>query len=93
MNNLYYGNIKQVIYVGFAGNLLGAEHDQMYKEGVFLVKVGEDIFIELDELLSSKNEKEQLKTNASEVGQLFVDQYSLVNVNAVMTEKTKQKNK
>ena len=93
MNNLYYENIKQVIYVGFVGNLMDAEHDRIYKERVFLVKLEDNTFIELDELLSNNKKKKKLKTSASKVGELFVDEYSLVNVNDVMFGKTEQKAK
>lgn len=93
MNNLFYGNIRQCIYAGFIGNLMNAEHDKMYKEGVFLVAVEKNTFIELDELLSNKKRKQKLNITASKVGELFVDKHSLVNVSEVMMEKTKQKNK
>lgn len=93
MNNLYYGNIKECIYAGYIGNLMAAPHDKIHKQGVFLVEIEENQFIELDELLSNKKKKEKLSTTASKVGELFVDKYSLVNVNNVMLEKTEQKTK
>ena len=93
MSKLFYGNINECIYTGHLGNLMGAPHDKIYKQDVFLVEVEQDTFIELDELLSNKKKKVKLNTSASKVGELFVDKYSLVNVSDVMLEKTEQKTK
>lgn len=93
MKNLFCGNIKECIYTGYIGNLMAAPHDKMHKQGVFLVEVEENTFIELEELLTNKKKKEKLSTTASKVGELFVDKYSLVNVSDVMLEKTEQKTK
>lgn len=78
-NKLYYGNLKECIYTGFVGNIFGAEHDTIIEKGIYLIKLNENEYIRLEELLSNKKKKEILKTTASKRGEIFVDDLELVN--------------
>lgn len=76
---IYYGDLKECTYAGYAGNTVGAKHDKVIEEGIYLIKLSDNEYIRLEELLSDKSEKEILKDYATEKGQIFVSNLVLVN--------------
>ena len=76
---LYYGNKKECIYTGYAGNMLGVDHDKIIEEGLYFVKIRDKEYIELNELLSNKKKKQVLKDFATNTGEIFVGDLVLVN--------------
>lgn len=76
---IYYGDLKECIYAGYAGNIFGLEHDRIIEEGVYFIKLKDNEYIRLDELMSNKKKKEFLKDYATEKGQIFVSNLVLVN--------------
>lgn len=86
---IYFGNLKECTYVGCAGNIFGVEHNKIIKEGLYFVKIKDDKYICLDELLSNKTKKQMFKAIATKKGELFVS--DLVLVNDLVKSKTKSK--
>lgn len=82
---------KKCIYVGYAGNMFWVEHDKVIEEGVYLVKIKDREYIELDELLSSKRKKTVLKDFATKKGEIFVGDLVLVNDLVVSNNRKKTK--
>jgi len=88
---IYFGNLKECTYTGCAGNFFGVEHDRVIQEGLYFVKVKENEYIWLDELLSNKKKKQTFKSAATKKGEIFVG--DLVLVNDLVESKIKVKNK
>ena len=88
---IYFGNLKECTYTGCAGNFFGVEHDRVIQEGLYFVKVKENEYIWLDELLSNKKKKQTFKSAATKKGEIFVG--DLVLVNDLVELKIKLKNK
>lgn len=76
---IYYGDLKECIYVGYIGNMFGADHDKIVEEGVYFIKLKDNEYIRLEELLSNKKKKEILKDYATKKGQIFAGNLVLVN--------------
>lgn len=87
---LYYGNKKECIYNGYAGNMVGVEHDKVIEEGLYFVKIRDHEYIELDELLSNKKKKLILKDFVTKKGDIFVDDLVFVNDLLKSNEQTKK---
>ena len=88
---IYFGNLKECTYTGCAGNFFGVEHDRVIQEGLYFVKVKDNEYIWLDELLSNKKKKQTIKSAATKKGEIFVG--DLVLVNDLVESKIKVKNK
>ena len=86
---IYFGNLKKYVYAGFAGNIAGATHYEIVKEGLYIVKVKDNEYISLEELLSNKEKKKTYKTYATKRGEFFVD--DLVSVNDLVESYKKTK--
>lgn len=78
-DRLYRGNLKKCVYNGYAGNIFSVDHIAIIEEGVYLIKLKENEYIRLEELLDNKKKKEKLKDFATKVGQIYVDDLVLVN--------------
>lgn len=76
---LYYGNLKKVIYNGYAGNIFGIQHIEIAEEGVYLIKIKDNKYIRLEELLSNKKKKEIFLDFATKNEDYYVDDLVLVN--------------
>lgn len=74
---IYVGNIKECLYSGYAGNIFGIEHEKIIEQGVCLVKVNENEYVKLDELLSN-NKKNVIKKTGVKKGDLFVSDLVLL---------------
>lgn len=79
MAELYCGNKYECIYAGYMGNVFGAQHDKVVEEGVYFVKIRDNEYVELDELLSNKKKKQVIKDFATNKGEIFVGDLVLVN--------------
>ena len=88
---IYFGNLKECTYAGCAGNFFGVEHDRVIKEGLYFVKIKDDKYIWLDELLSNKKKKQTFKSSAIKKGEIFAG--DLVLVNDLIESKLKTKSK
>ena len=88
---LYYGNKKECIYAGCAGNMFAVEHDKVVEEGLYFVKLKDHEYVELDELLVNKNKKTIIKDYATKKGEIFVD--DLVLINKLVDSKIRTKKK
>lgn len=76
---IYYGDLKECIYNGYAGNMFGVDHDKIIEKGIFFIKIKENEYIRLEELIANKRNKETLKDFATKKGQIFVGNLILVN--------------
>ena len=88
---IYFGNLKECTYAGCAGNFFGAEHDKVIQEGLYFIKIKDNEYIWLEELLSNKKKKQTFKSTATKKGEVFVG--DLVLVNDLFESKVKNKNK
>ena len=88
---IYFGNLRECTYAGCAGNFFGVDHDRVIAEGLYFVKIKDDEYIWLDELLSSKKKKQTFKSSARKKGEIFVS--DLVLVNDLVESKLKMKSK
>jgi len=88
---IYYGNLKECIYAGCAGNFFGVEHDRVIQEGLYFVKIKDNEYICIEELLSNKKKKQTFKSNATKKGEIFVG--DLVLVNDLVESNIKTRNK
>lgn len=71
MEEVYYCNLNQCIYNGYDGNLFGAQHNTIVKEGIYCVKKSGNEYILLDQLLSN-NKKLIIKEYPINKGDYFV---------------------
>ena len=76
---IYFGNLRECTYAGCAGNFFGVEHDRVIAEGLYFVKIKDDEYILVEELLSNKKKKQTFKSTASKKGEIFVGDLILVN--------------
>ena len=88
---IYFGNLKECTYAGCAGNLFAVEHDRVIQEGLYFIKIKDNEYICLEELLSSKKEKQTFKSSATKRGEIFVG--DLVLVNDLVESKIRTKSK
>ena len=88
---IYFGNLKECIYAGCAGNFFGVEHDRVIQEGLYFIKIKDNEYMGLEELLSNKKKKQTFKSTATKKGEIFVG--DLVLVNDLVESKIKTKNK
>ena len=88
---IYFGNLKKCTYAGCAGNFFGAEHDRVIQEGLYFVKIKDNEYICIEELLSNKKKKQTFKCTATKKGEIFVG--DLVLVNDLVKSNIKTKNK
>lgn len=78
-DRLYYGNLKICVYNGYGDNLFDVDHIATIEEGVYLIKLSDNEYIRLEELLTNKKKKEKFKDFATKVGKIYVDDLELVN--------------
>lgn len=76
---IYFGNLKECTYAGYVGNLFGVEHDKLLKEGCYFVKVEENKYVLVEDLLSHKRKKKTFSTSAFKKGDVFVSDLVLIN--------------
>ena len=88
---IYFGNLKECTYAGCAGNFFGVEHDRVIQEGLYFVKVKDNEYLWLDELLSNKKKKQTFKSTPTKKREIFVGDLVLVNNLVESKEKTKNK--
>jgi len=88
---IYFGNLKECTYAGCAGNLFGVEHDKIIQEGLYFIKIKDNEYIWLEELLSNKKKKQTFKSTATKKGEVFVGDLVLVNDLVELKLKTKSK--
>ena len=88
---IYFGNLKEFTYAGCAGNFFGVEHDRVIQEGLYFIKIKDNEYMWLEELLSNKKKKQTFKSTATKRGEIFVG--DLVLVNDLVETKVKTKNK
>ena len=87
---IYFGNLKECVYAGCFGNFFGVEHDRVIQEGLYFIKLNDNEYIWLDELLSNKKKKKTFKNTATKKGEIFVG--DLVLINDLVESKIKTKN-
>ena len=88
---IYFGNLKECTYAGCAGNFFGVEHDRVIQEGLCFIKIKDNEYMWLEELLSNKKKKQTFKSTATKKGEIFVG--DLVLVNDLVESKIKTNNK
>ena len=76
---IYFGNLKECSYAGCAGNFFGVEHDRVIQEGLYFIKIKDNEYIWIEELLSNKKKKQTFKSTATKKGEVFVGDLVLVN--------------
>lgn len=68
---IYIGNIKEKIYAGYAGLIFGVVTENVIEEGVCFVKIKENQYVRLDDILAKKK-KTIIKDFSNKKGEIFV---------------------
>jgi len=76
---IFCGTIRKCNYVGYSGNTLGKIHNIVVEENVYFIKVCDNGFVRLDELLDDSAKPSVLKKVLPSISEYFVDDLVLVN--------------